>query len=313
MGLIKPKKLKKGDTIGIVAPSGFWDVSDIDKAAAALKVFGFEVNVHPQCYERDFVAAGTVQQRINGLHDFFADDSVDAIFAMRGGLRGMQLLDGINYDLIKKHPKIFIGYSDATFLLSSLNKRSDLVTFHGLTLSRYLPDKPKDDQEKTLSFLQGGEWPWADSGETLQPGEAEGILFGGNFSLIVHLLAFKNDLRPDLKNKILLIEDIGEEIRQIDRLMMTLKLAGVFEEIEGLVIGQFTDVRDTGDYYKFNRSAQDIILEHLAGWNKPVVFNAPFGHGKPNLPFPIGIKARLTAPSGGKAQIQLLESPFADA
>jgi muramoyltetrapeptide carboxypeptidase len=311
--IVKPKKLKIGDTIGIIAPSGFGDAADIDAAALALKNYGFQVKIHPQCYERDFVTAGSVEQRVKGLHDFFKDDSVNAIFAMRGGLRSMQLLDHLDYDLIEKHPKIFIGYSDATFLLSTLNKRCNMPVFHGLTLSRYLSDKPKDDQEKTLSFLQGGNLPWPNAGEVSRSGEAEGIIYGGNFSLLISLLAAKETYRPILKNRILLIEDIGEEIRQIDRMMGTLALADVFDDINALVVGQMSDIRDTGDYYKFNRSAQEIILEYLKGWDKPVVFNAPFGHAAPNLPFPIGIKARLTAPENAQPQLQLLESPFSDA
>lgn len=313
MTFIKPKKLKQGDTIGIVAPSGFWEREEIDKAAADLAAFGFTVRVHPQCYERDFVSAGPVEHRLAGLHEFFADDVIDAIFALRGGLRGMQLLDRIDYALIARHPKIFIGYSDVTFLLSALNKRAGLVTFHGLTLSRYLSDKPRDDQEKTLAFLQGGDFPWDEAGETLRPGEAEGVLFGGTFGLVVALLTAKESLRPDLKGKILLIEDIGEEIRQIDRLMEMLKLSGAFDCLEGLIVGQMTDIGDTGGYYKFNCSARDLILQHVGDWDKPVVFNAPFGHAAPNLPFPIGIKARLTAQADGKTALRLLESPFADA
>jgi muramoyltetrapeptide carboxypeptidase len=316
MDLIKPKKLKQGDTIGIVAPSG-WGIPELgDQAAANLKSFGFNVMMHPQANARHFVSAGTPEERVQALHDVFLNPEIDAVFALKGGLRAMQMLDGIDYDLIRKNPKIFIGYSDITFLLSAFNARAGLVTFHGLTLSRYGTDKSRNDQETTLSFLQGKLsnifWPETEQIETLRQGEAEGILYGGNFCLLTSLMALGNQYMPDLKGKILLIEDIGEEIRQIDRMFSILKISGALNDIKGLVIGHMTDIADTGDNYRFDCSVRDLILEHTEGLKIPVVFGAPFGHDTPNWPFPIGIKAKLTAPENGTPQLQLLESPFAD-
>lgn len=317
MEIIKPKKLKKGDTIGIVAPSG-WGIPELgEEAANNLKQYGFNVVMHPQANARHFVSAGLPNERIDALHEMFADPAIDAIFALKGGLRAMQILEEIDYDLIRKNPKIFIGYSDITFLLSALNARSNLVTFHGLTLSRYGTDKPNEDKAITLSFLQGQQgsvfWPETESMETLNSGQADGIIYGGNLCLLTSLMAISPSYMPDMKGKILLIEDIGEEIRQVDRMFSILKMNGTLKNIAGLVIGQMTDILDTGDNYRFECSVKDLIHEHIAGLDIPVAFGAPFGHDKPNLPFPIGIKARLTAPENGKATLELLESPFSDA
>jgi muramoyltetrapeptide carboxypeptidase len=315
--VIKPKKLKKGDTIGVFAPGTPMPAEELEAAAENLRSFGFKVKIHPQCHMRHDLTAGTTEQRAQAMNDLFGDDEVDAIFAMRGGLRVMNMLDKIDYDLIAKNPKIFIGYSDSTFLLSTLRKRNSLVTFHGLTLMRYHAKFSRDDQEKTLSFLQGGAGSvlWKDQAqvETIKSGTAEGELIGGNMTGIMALLAMDERFRPDLSGKILMVEDIDEEIRQIDRMLSILSLSGAREKLAGLVIGGLHDIRDTGTNNKFNRPVKDIVMERLADWKIPVAYNAPFGHDYPNLPFPIGVKARLTAPENGIPSLELLESPFADA
>lgn len=315
MGIIKPKKLKQGDTIGIMGPSGWGDPQLMQQAAEFLRNFGFKVYLHPQTGARSFVSAGKAQERISALHDLFLNPDIDAIFAMKGGLRSMQMLDGIDYDIIRNNPKIFVGYSDVTFLLSTFFKRAGLVTFHGLTLSRYRAELVNEGHRETLDFLQNKAgnvlWPQATM-EILREGQTEGTLFGGNLCLVSTLLAMDEAYRPDLKNKILLIEDIGEETRQIDRMLMTLKLSGAWNDMAGLVIGHMNDIADTGDNYKFNCTVRDLVLEHTEGWDRPVIFGAPFGHDAPNLPFPVGVRAKLSAPENDKPTLELLESPFAD-
>jgi muramoyltetrapeptide carboxypeptidase len=314
-GLIKPNKLKKGDTIGIMNPSSWAEPSYIEKNVNVLRGYGYNVVVHPQCYERENGAAGTTQQKIDALHVMFSDLSINAIFTLRGGSRALHMLDGINYQLLARNPKILIGYSDITALLSALYVRVGLPTFHGLTAANYADKGGEDSAVRTLEFL-GGNWAkplWPESHiEVLRHGDVSGALFGGNLALLMALVASGENYWPDLTGKILVIEDVGEESRSIDRMLGTLRLRGVFDQIAGLVVGYMTDVRDTS-YIRFDRSIQQIVMEHTAAMKGPVILNAPIGHEYPNIPFPIGIRARLTAETNGGAQLQLLESPFADA
>jgi muramoyltetrapeptide carboxypeptidase len=315
MGLIKPKKLKPGDTIGIVGTSS-WAEPDFREAGVnGLRSLGFNVVVHPQCLSRSHGSTGTTQEKISALHDMFADASIDAIFALRGGARAIHMLDGLNYDLIAKHPKIFAGFSDVTPLLMTIFAKTGLVGFHALTTTYYGQEAAKPSIEKTLPFLMG-DWQnlqWSDyPTETLRAGETTGQLVGGNMAMMLATMAADQTYMPDWAGKILVIEDVGEEIRAIDRMLGVLRLNGVFDKIVGLVIGQMTDIRDTG-FVPFGMTVQDSVLEHAAAVKGPIVFNAPIGHEHPNIPFPLGVKARLTAPENGKPQLQLLESPFADA
>jgi muramoyltetrapeptide carboxypeptidase len=314
-GLIKPKKLKQGDTIGVMNPSSWAEPSYIEKNVDALRGHGYNVVVHPQCYERDHGAAGTTQQKIDALHEMFSDPSIDAIFALRGGSRALHMLDGIDYSLISRHPKIFIGFSDITVLLSAFYNKANIATFHGLTAANYADQGGEESVAHTLGFL-GGNWIkplWPDKhAETVRQGDASGVLFGGNLALLMALAASGENYWPDMAGKILIIEDVGEESRAIDRMLGTLRLRGVLDQIAGLVVGYMTDVRDTS-YIRFDRSVAEIVMEHTAQMKGPVVLNAPIGHEHQNIPFPIGIRARLTAETNGGAQLQLMESPFADA
>jgi muramoyltetrapeptide carboxypeptidase len=314
--IVKPKKLKRGDTIGIIAPSGFIVAERFDAAIENLRNFGFNVVVHPQCYEREFVTAGNIDQRLTALHEMFANPKIDAIFTATGGLRSMQLLDHIDYDLIRKNPKIFLGYSDTTFLLSAFNRRAGLATMHGISAMSFNPERSQEDQKNTIGFLTGtinnDLLSAAENVETIFPGDARGKLFGGNFCLVNSLSITADAYLPALEGALLMLEEVGEEIRMIDRMLMDLRRAGVFDKIGGLILGHMTDIRDGGTTYKFDCTVRDLVTEHLADKNIPVIYGAPFGHEAPNSPFPIGIKARLTAPENGQPQLQLLESPFSD-
>lgn len=315
-GIIKPKKLFKGATIGVMAPSGFATVERIERGVKGLTSQGFKVQIHPQCSLRDRGSGGTTKEKITALHDIFADPSIDAVWTSRGGSRAMHMLDGIDYELIRKNPKLFIGFSDTTALQSAFYARSNLSTIHGAHLVYFGHEETRLTTEATLSYLLGDWkndlWPVDYPMQTLHSGESEGALFGGNMQTLMMLLAAGNGYVPDLHGKILVVEDVAEEKRSIDRMFGALRLAGVFDKVAGLIVGQMTGIVDT-DTIPFDRTVEEIVLEHTAGIKGPVVLNAPIGHEHPNIPFPLGIKARLMAPAGGSAQLQLLESPFADA
>lgn len=315
MELIKPKKLQAGGTIGIMSPSGYMLPERVERGKAQLEALGFNVVVHPQTCSRYYGAAGTTEEKINALHDLFADPAIDIVMTSRGGSRAIHMLDKINYDLIRKNPKIFIGYSDITALLSAFYTKANLCGIHGAQLAGFDPTKNMVTAELTLPFLMGDwsncVWPQEYPIETLQSGEAEGILFGGNLHLLYALAASGNNYIPDMKGKILIVEDVGEEKRSIDRMFGALRLRGVFNEISGLVVGQMTEIMDT-DHIPFERDIADIVREHTQGFKGPIVLNAPIGHEHPNIPFPLGIRAQLTAENNA-ASLKLLESPFSDA
>ncbi len=315
-GVSKPKKLFKGATIGVMSPSGFATSERLDRGVANLIAQDFKVKVHPQCLLRDYGSGGTTQDKITALHALFVDPSIDAIWASRGGSRAMHMLDGIDYALVRANPKLLIGFSDTTALASALYARSNLSTVHGPHIVYFGFDDSRVTTQTTISFLMGDwqnyGWPLDYPIKILRTGEVEGELFGGNMQTLMALLPAGQSYVPDLQGKILIVEDVAEEKRSLDRMFGALRLAGVFEKIAGLIVGQMTNIADT-DTIPFERTLEEIVLEHTVGMKGPIVFNAPIGHEHPNIPFPIGVKARLMAPAGGIAQLQLLESPFADA
>ena len=314
--VIKPNALPPGGTIGIIAPSSWVVPEHLTAATEHLQQKGYRVVVHPQTTLRDTVSAGNVQQRLDALHDYFADPSIHAIITATGGVRGMRLLDQIDYDLVRQNPKLFIGYSDTTFLLSALYHRAGISVTHGPSLMGFRPENSALDQENLLQFMegnyQGDLFSAATQPETLQPGEATGVLFGGNLSLLINLLAMGGAYAPSLKNTLLMIEDVGEEIRQVDRLLSVLRLSGALDHLSGLIVGHMTDIGNNGDKYKFESTLREVIADHVQGRELPVIIGAPFGHEAPNAPFPIGLKAQLTAPKNGRPTLKLLESPFSD-
>jgi muramoyltetrapeptide carboxypeptidase len=285
----------------------------IEGGVHKLQELGFRVVAHDQCYSRDRGSAGTTVEKIAALHDFFVDPMIDAVFSVRGGARAIHMLDGLDYNLITNHPKIFAGLSDVTVLSSAIYARSNLVGFHATMAADIGRNATATTIDKTFEFLTG-KWQvplWDQSPTPLRQGVGEGRLFGGNLSMLNALLAAGDRYVPDFDDMILVIEDIGEEFRAIDRMIGSLRLRGVFESIKGLVVGYMTGMKST-DYIPFDRTIEEIVLEHTAQMRGPIVMNAPIGHEHPNIPFPIGVRARLTAETNGKAQLQLLESPFSD-
>ncbi len=315
-GLIKPKKLKAGDTIGVMSPSSFMLLERLETGVAQLRSYGFNVYIHQQCYARYHGAAGTTDEKIAALHELFSDSSINAVMTTRGGSRSSHMLDGIDYDLIRRNPKLFIGFSDITALLSAFYVRSNLSGVHAAQLAYFDPKKELISADLLMQFVQGNWvdnlWPQDYPKQVLQEGDVTGELYGGNLSLLTALLAAGDRYVPDMTGKILVIEDIDEDIRVIDRMIGAMRLRGIFNQISALVVGQMTDVKDTASV-PFDRSIASVVFEHASAVKGPIIVNAPIGHEHPNVPFPIGIRARLTAETNGGAQLQLMESPFADA
>lgn len=282
-----PPPLRQGDTIGVMAPSSRIDAADLQAGVQALTDRGYNVFVHPQTLEQFHQSAGTTEQKVKAFHDLVREPAIKAIFFATGGNRAMPMLDHLDYKLIKKHPKLYMGFSDCTVLLNAITAKTGIVTWHGPTLRRLLKNPQIDFN---LRLLAGEEKSIALNGaKTINEGAAKGTLIGGNLSLFRYLVT--SDDMPKAKGAILFLEEIAEEYSRVDRDFCYLRRSGLLDKIGGLVLGQFTDLRDTGTPFGF--SFEDIVREHTAGLNIPVIMNAPFGHDADLYALPVGATVRL--------------------
>jgi muramoyltetrapeptide carboxypeptidase len=300
--MIVPPALKKGDTIGVMAPSSYVDMAKIKAAEEFMRSKGFDVLIHPQTSLKNNQSAGTHVQKLTALYDLLEDSSIKAIIAAGGGNRAMHLLDKIDYQIFKDNPKILMGFSDVTALLNEIYFKNNQITFHGPVFSR-LPELENDFE---LNFaLLSGEMPDYDFTDStiLQKGSAAGPLIGGNLSLF-HVLLNERNI-DKLSGAILFLEDINEELSKIDRILLHLKRLGALGKISGLIFGKFTLAEDSGRPFGF--SLEDIITEHVKDYDIPVIMNAPFGHEDRLCVFPVGARAILKAEN--KIELTLSSSP----
>ena len=308
--LIKPKALKKGDTIGVFAPGGVIYDYHIEDARTYWENAGFNLHIEPQTLYKDDQFAGTPEQKIEAMHKLFSDPKIDAVLCARGGNGCIHILDRIDYDLIAKNPKLFIGFSDVTLIHHAINKKAGLQTIHAPMLKEYRKECNDQNKDVALDFLMGNTTEnlfRTEKVDIVSQGKATGSLFGGNMSLLRTLMMTGDKYLPDLSGAILVLEDWNEELSRIDLFLGGLKVAGVFEKVAGVVVG-ISPTLDTG-VNPFGRSMEQILRENVGNVNIPIVMNAPMGHGDLNYPFPVGAKAELDATTG-QPTLKLLESPF---
>jgi muramoyltetrapeptide carboxypeptidase len=282
---IIPPRLEQGDGIGIIAPAGPVLEPEIQPGADLLMSLGFKVFVSSHVLEKKDYLAGDDRVRLGDFHDMFRNDRVRAILCARGGYGTLRLLDSINYDVIRENPKILIGYSDITALLIALHKRTGLITFHGPVLRDFRKNQHKN-LESLLHLVSSGEkpsFPLSD-GKIIRPGKVTGVLLGGNLSLLCHLLG--TYFMPPPKGKILFIEEKGEPLYRIDRMLTHLKVSGFLRRCAGIVFGDF---RECGD----SSSLTQVLQERTSDLEMPVVTGLRTGHGEENVTLPIGVRACL--------------------
>ena len=287
--LIKPPRLRPGDLIGIISPAGPVDESELKPDLELLESSGFRIHIAPHVYDRQGYLAGDDEARLSDLHGMFQDRKTKAIFCARGGYGTLRLLDRIDYDLIRENPKIIVGYSDITALLMAITKKTGLVTFHG-PMVRGLSALNDNSRESLFNLISSDQpvsfRPMA--GNPLISGSATGPLIGGNLSLICYVVG--TPFLPSLEGCILFIEDKGEPLYRIDRMLTHLSLAGQLKRIAGLIGGEFIECGDP--------SAVDDLLNTTASELKiPLITGFPIGHGLKNRALPLGIPARLDADS----------------
>lgn len=310
MTTIKPHALKKGDTIGIIAPASPPSLPEkITKGAEYLEKLGYRVKLGKNVQKVYGYLAGTDQERADDINSMFADKDVKAIIAVRGGYGTPRLLPLLNYAMIKKNPKILVGYSDLTALQLAIFKKTSLVTFSGPMsgVEMFKGIDPFTEEHfwacltstKKMGPVQN---PLEKKLQTLVKGKASGILLGGNLSLIVALAGSK--YLPSFKKSLLFIEEIEEESYRFDRMMNQLRITNILQDSNGVIMCELTDVKAT-DTTKPFLTAEQVMNDYLADLKKPVVTGLVYGHVPQKITIPIGIKATIDTT---KKSLSFLES-----
>lgn len=294
--MITLRHLHPGDTVAVIAPAG--PCKDAERLAQVEPFFarhGLQARLYPSCSTthplHDYLS-GSDEQRLTDLHAALADDSIAAIFALRGGYGCARWVDRIDTALLRVHPKPLIGYSDVT-TLHALWSREGLPSFHApMPDSDWLADGGSDDAQALLALLmqplvRGASFGPVPAEAWRRPGIAQGRLVGGNLAVIASLIG--TPYAVPVQGNLLLLEDIGEAPYRIDRLLTQLRLAGVLDAAAGFVLGRFTS--DEGD-------ATAVLQEHLLRTHKPVLSGWPAGHGQPNRTLPLGVRMHLDATAG---------------
>jgi muramoyltetrapeptide carboxypeptidase len=304
--LLKPPALKPGDTIAVTSPAGaVWDKNQVPLFVSILEKLGFRVKTGQTLHEHYGYFAGSDTMRAAELNGFFLDPEVKAIFCMKGGWGCARILDLLDYESIALHPKIIMGFSDITALLVAIQARTGLVTFHGPVGNSGWNDYTTNILKRVLMQGEKTEYlpgPKAeDAPHALRTGIARGILYGGNLSVLAGMMG--SAYLPDWKNKILFLEETGEEPYRIDRMLTQLRLSGVLSQISGFVFGKC--VKCTAEEPDKAFTFQEVLEQHILPLKIPAFSGAMTGHIENKITIPLGIEAELDA---AKGSIRLLES-----
>lgn len=295
---IFPQPLKKGAKIAVISPAGAVDVAQLEKGIEMIKNKGFEPVLGEHLYTKfsnGYNYAGTEQERIQDINWALNDKEVGAIWASRGGYGCQHLIQHLKLKNFTKNPKWYIGYSDNTVIQSYLLKKG-FVSIHGQTIKTSSFGVTEESYDMIFDILKGNTPKYSLNSHALnKEGNIEGEVVGGNLALVYALLGTRYSF--EFKDKILFIEDIGENFYALDRMIMSLELAGVFHKIKGLIVGGMTNMGDEKDNKSYEESfdefAYQMISERLSKYKFPVVFGFPNGHIKDNRPLLIGGNAKI--------------------
>ena len=292
--MIKPKALHKNSTIGIVSPSFWLDKEILSLTSKYFTNLGYQLKFGKSNDFKWGPFAGLPEQRADDINEMFANSDIDAIFCARGGYGANRVLPLLDYNLIKENPKIFIGYSDITALLTSITQKTSIVTFHGPMLTTYRDSWVEYNYSLMQRVLAGEKFikiysPEGLETKILKHGVASGPLWGGNMCLLVNRLGTDDSLNTD--GTILFLEDIDEYLYSFERMLVHMKEAGMFENIKGLIFGELKDMKD--QEVKFERNIDQIILDICGDLNVPILSNFPCGHGKFQSTLPLSINTEI--------------------
>ncbi len=304
---IKPAALRPGDKIGILAPASSFNREAFLGGCERLRNMGYEPVYRQDIFDRDLYFAGTVERRAQEFEELWRQDDIAALICVRGGYGSNYLLESLNFEELARTPKVLLGCSDITSLLTAISDRTGLVTFHGPMVAKDI-SAAGFDVESWNNALQGAAgWVVRSDGvEVLKPGRTRGRLYGGCLSMLVASLGTPYEIQTD--GAILFIEDIGEKAFRIDRMLMHLHLAGKLKDVRGFVFGEMLDCAPPpGETY----TLQQIITRVLSGYNLPIVFGLKSGHvSGGNITLPLGVEAELIAHETG-VELKILEAATA--
>ena len=305
--MVKPNRLQQGDTVGVIAPASPPNQENLERGIEFLKELGLNVKTGKHVSHINGYLAGTDEERLNDLHEMFQDQEVKAIICACGGYGTGRIASGIDYELIQNNPKIFWGYSDITFLHTAILQETGLITFSGPMLGSDIGKQDTHPLSKE-GFKQLFDPTSLTYTENISPlevivdGTASGQVTGGNLSLIVSTLGTAFEI--DTKDKLLLIEDVNEEPRSVDRMLNQLYMAGKLQAASGILVGDFCDCTAKRE---LTLSLDEVIAHYVKLANKPALKGFLIGHCNPHISIPLGahgtmstIEKRLIVESGIK-------------
>jgi muramoyltetrapeptide carboxypeptidase len=311
--LTRPPRLAPGARVALIAPAGpLLERDDRTRGEELCRALGFEPVLAANAGSKYGYLAGTDEQRLADLNAAFANPRVDAVWCLRGGYGMTRILPGVDFGALERRPKAVIGYSDITALINAIARRSGIVAFHGPMSRSSLSPFSRWHFDRVLTNLsEAGRLgriaqpadvlvPRDNRVVTLSPGVAEGRLFGGNLTLLQALIG--TPYFPDLDDAILFLEDVGEDLYSVDRMLAHLRMIGALNKLKGIIIGRFTEMkRGTDD----GALGFDEVLEtYLLPLKIPVAYGFPLGHIDDQWTLPIGVKARLDASA---CEVEILE------
>ncbi len=294
--MIVPDYIKPGDKIGIVSTGSRINSDIIEKAVTLLQSMGYEVTVAENALSSFNQFAGRDEERAADLQKMIDDDTIKAIICSRGGYGSLRAAEKVNWERLKKSPKWIVGFSDVTVLHSKLNKMR-IASIHGVMPKYFLDEeKPSVSFNLLIDALSGREIKYEMPANIYnKEGKVKAEITGGNLSILYSLRGTKYDI--DTKGKILFIEDLDEYKYHIDRMMLNLKVGGKLAGLAGLVVGNFTGIKDNDT--PFGKTVEEIILDSVKEYDFPVIFDFPAGHIKNNFPLIFGQKAEINVSKDG--------------
>lgn len=308
---IKPPALRQGDTVAIVAPASNIKPDLLESGCAALRKLGYKPFYLDSIFEQDLYFAGAAERRARELEEMFVRDEVRAIVCARGGYGSNYLLPLVDLKKIKAHPKIFVGYSDLTSLMTYFTDSAGLITFHGPMVTKDFAHADGVDLSSWEQALNGSsEWSLALDSDVkpLMEGSAEGFLYGGCLSILVASLGTPYEIRT--AGTILFMEDIAAKPYQIDRMLMQLKLAGKLADVRGIVFGEMLDCKQHKDQAY---TLEEVVLRVVSDLKVPVAYGVRSGHvSRGNITLPLGVNAALDV-RGSRVGLRILEAATATA
>jgi muramoyltetrapeptide carboxypeptidase len=303
---IQPPALRPGDKIGIIAPASNVNQGLLETGCARLRQLGYEPVYSQSILERDLYFAGTVERRMREIEEMLKREDIGALICARGGYGSNYLLERLEFEKFARRPKILIGYSDNTSLLTAIHDRAGLITFHGPMVTKDFASADGVELTSWNNAVQGASaWSIPMAGvEVLQQGHARGRLYGGCLSMLVASLGTPFEIMTD--NTLLFLEDIAAKPYQVDRMLTQLRLAGKLRRVRGIIFGEMLDcVQPGGQDY----TLQQVIVRTLRGMDAdvPIVYGLKSGHvSSGNITLPLGVEAELVA-SDAVAELKILE------